>query len=81
MLPTDYSPYWPVGNYLTDAVAWCKEFGLEFDAVNMNLSEVTDPAAKVSRKIFAHYYIDDKSIIFDENSEMMLGMDKELFEF
>jgi hypothetical protein len=81
VLPTDYSPYWPVGNYLTDAVAWCKEFGLEFDAVNMNLSEVTDPAAKVSRKIFAHYYIDDKSIIFDENSEMMLGMDKELFEF
>ena len=79
--PTDYSPYWGVGNYLTEAVEWCKTHGLEFDAVNMNLTELVDPRAKVSRKIFAHYYIDDKAIIFDDASETILGMDKEIFKF
>jgi hypothetical protein len=81
ILPTDYSPYWDVGDYLTEAVEWCKARGLEFDAINMNLSELNDPHAKVSRKIFAHYYIDDKSIILDDVSENILGMDKEIFNF
>lgn len=79
--PDDYSPYWPVGNYLTEAVEWCKQFGLEFDAINQNLEELVDPAAKLSRKIFAHYYIDDKAIIFDDKSQSMVGMNNEMFEF
>lgn len=73
--PEDYSPFWPVGNYLDEAVEWCKSFGLEFDAININLSELTDPRAKVSRKIFAHYYLDDKSLAFDTQSETIYGMD------
>jgi len=75
ILPTDYSPYWDVGNYLTDAIEWCKAQGLEFDAVNMNLTELTDPKAQVSRKIFAHYYIDDKSIIINDSNKILFGMD------
>jgi len=69
VLDTDYSPYWKAGNYLTDAVNFCKEYGLEFDAINMNLAETVDPNAKYSRKIFADFYIDDKSVIFDDITE------------
>lgn len=81
ILPSDYSPYWPIGNYLTEAIEWCKSHGLEFDAVNMNLTELDDPSAKVSRKIFAHYYIDDKSIIFDDSNTNLIGMNREIFNF
>ena len=40
---------------LTVAVEWCKERGLEFDAVNEN-----------SPKIMADYYIDDKVLGFGD---------------
>ena len=46
---------------LKDAVAWCKSYGLEFDAVNANLPErialyKTDP-----RKVGADLYLDDRA--------------------
>jgi hypothetical protein len=81
VLPTDYSPYWSVGDYLTEAVEWCKSHGLEFDAVNMNLTELDNPRAKASRKILADCYIDDKAIIFDDATETMLGIQQETFDF
>lgn len=80
VLPTDYSPYWPVGNYLTDAIEWCKEQGLEFDAHNQNIEELVNPKAKLSRKILADVYIDDKSIIFDDSHEIMVGMNQIKFD-
>ena len=52
--------------YLTEALEWCKSYGLEFDAVNMNLVEVKYPGIKVSRKVYADLYIDDKSTIFND---------------
>jgi len=58
--------------YLTEAVEWCKSYGLEFDAINKQLYESTDPNFKVSRKIFADLYIDDKSVIFHDDSEQLI---------
>lgn len=51
-----------VGQYLDEAVTWCKERGLYFDAVNDNIQEAKEIFGGDSRKIFAHVYIDDKAI-------------------
>ena len=55
----------PIGNnrkLLTEAVEYCKSNGLEFDAVNDNLKEISDFYGINTRKITADYYIDDKAI-------------------
>lgn len=44
-----------------EAVAWCREYGLYFDAVNDNLPEIIEEFRANSRKIFANEYIDDKA--------------------
>lgn len=56
------------GKQLKDAVAWCKNHGLEFDAVNENILKITNELGfkDDSRKIYADIYIDDKSIRPDE---------------
>ena len=51
------------GKYLEEAVAWCKEQGLEFDAVNENLPEMIEAFDNDCRKVFADYYIDDKNLV------------------
>lgn len=50
------------GLYLTEAIDWCFYYGLEFDAVNDNIPEMTELFGSNSRKIYASYYIDDKNI-------------------
>ena len=50
---------------LKNAVKWCKEQGLIFDAVNKNLPEVIEYFGSDTRKIFAHRYIDDKNYFHD----------------
>lgn len=59
------------GEHLEQAVAFCKERGLEFDAVNDDLEEVkqkyTDKleiwrTSGRARKVFANYYIDDRAV-------------------
>lgn len=49
--------------YLTDAVKWCKENGVEFDAVNETLPELEfrNPEG-LNRKPYAHYHIDDRNL-------------------
>lgn len=47
---------------LDEAVAFCKELGLEFDAVNDNLEEVKALYGGNTRKVFADKYIDDKNL-------------------
>ena len=42
-----------------DAVEWCKEHELVFDAVNDNLPEIVEAFGGNCRKIFANEYIDD----------------------
>ena len=48
---------------LDEAIAWCKEQGLEFDAVNENIPEIIGQFETESRKVFADVYIDDKAAI------------------
>ena len=48
------------GKYLDEAVAFCKENGLEFYAVNSNFPG-EDIDGKQSRKILADIYIDDRN--------------------
>ena len=49
-------------NYLKDAVDWCKEHGLVFDAVNSNPNCEIAKWNNDPRKVGADYYLDDKSI-------------------
>lgn len=50
-----------VNDKLEAAVNWCKEQGLEFDAVNDNLPEIVESFGSNCRKIFADVFIDDKA--------------------
>ena len=50
------------GEKLTEAIEWCKGYGLIFDAVNENLPESVERFGSDSRKIYADLYIDDKSL-------------------
>lgn len=51
-----------IGDRLEEAISWCKQYNLEFDAVNANLPEIVEQWGGESRKIFADVYIDDKAI-------------------
>lgn len=50
------------GKLLDEAVAWCREHGLEFDAVNDNLRETQAKWGNNPRKVFADYYLDDHNL-------------------
>lgn len=50
------------GMLLVDALVWCADRGLFFDAVNDNLEEHKKKFEGNSRKILADFYIDDKAI-------------------
>ena len=50
------------GERLQQAVEWCKQFGLEFDAVNENLPEMIEHYGGDTRKVFYDVLIDDKSV-------------------
>lgn len=51
------------GQHLEDALAWCRERELFFDAVNEDIDEVKDSefGRTKSNKVFAHIYIDDRA--------------------
>ena len=50
------------GMLLVDAIVWCADRGLFFDAINDNLEEHKQEFGGNSRKVLADYYIDDKAI-------------------
>lgn len=50
-----------VGDKLKEAVDWCKERTLIFDAVNENLPEIIEMMGGDTRKIYADEYIDDRA--------------------
>ena len=50
------------GESLENALGWCRERGLEFDAVNANLPEEIERWNSDPRKIGADAYIDDKAV-------------------
>lgn len=47
---------------LAEAVAWCESKGLTFDAINENLPEIKESFGGDQRKVYADYYIDDRSL-------------------
>lgn len=47
---------------LEEAVAWCEDHHLVFDAVNGNLPEIIEAFGGDTRKVFANEYIDDRGI-------------------
>ena len=52
------------GEYLTEAVNFCRAFNLIFDSVNDNVPDAPyKNFENPSRKIFADLYIDDKAIL------------------
>lgn len=48
------------GAHLNNAVKWCADRGLVFDAVNENLPEVQKKWGGDTRKVYCDYYIDDR---------------------
>ena len=50
------------GEHLTQAIVWCEEHGLSFDAVNENVPSEFAKFVGAKRKIYAHLYIDDKAV-------------------
>lgn len=50
------------GERLKEAVDWCAQHGLVFDAVNENLPELIELWGNDCRKISADVYIDDKAV-------------------
>ena len=50
------------GMALVNALVWCAEHGLFFDAVNDNLEAHKTLFGGNSRKILADFYIDDKAV-------------------
>lgn len=70
------------GDLLKSAVKYCKNYGLEFDAVNDNIRENTEQWNNNCRKVFADYYIDDRNagfrnmptISLQENSIQKVGI-------
>ena len=57
------------GKCLEEAVAWCHDHLLDFDAVNESLPEVIDWMGGDSRKIYADEYIDDRNVMFPPTKE------------
>lgn len=48
------------GEQLKEAVQWCQNFGLVFDAVNDNVPEMVKLYGNNCRKVTADVYIDDR---------------------
>jgi hypothetical protein len=53
----------PNRKYLTEAVEFCRSHGLEFDAVNESTPDNPFKHLGKSRKVYADFYIDDKSLL------------------
>lgn len=74
-----------VGDRLEEAVRFCYEQGLIFDAVNENLLEVLEWMGGDTRKIFADEYINDRMskqfnlpFVKEEQSSMKLWAEREI---
>lgn len=49
------------GDRLKEAVDWCQECGLRFDAINEDIPDVISEFGPSGRKVFATEYIDDRA--------------------
>lgn len=62
---------------LKEAVEWCKERGLIFDAINENLPRIIEEFGGDTRKVFADYYIDDSNMYSNLSNKTYLYFKKE----
>lgn len=61
------------GERLEDALKWCGERRIVFDAVNENLPDIVAVFGGDCRKIYADEYLEDKAVI-PEEAERRMGM-------
>lgn len=59
------------GEDLENAVAWCHEQGIQFDAVNEPLPEQIKRWGNDTRKIYADFYIDDRNMTIEQAESTM----------
>jgi len=59
------------GIVLDEAVQWCRNQGLEFDALNDNIPGTTEMFGYNSRKVGADLYIDDRAISWNKGSDAL----------
>lgn len=60
---------------LEEAVEFCEKFGLRFDYINENTKENSEKYGNNTRKVFAHYYIDDKNMTINDLKVKEEGLD------
>lgn len=65
---------------LSEAIQWCKDRGLEFDAINKNIKE-QKKLSGYSPKIMADVYIDDKALPFGTNESKHKTLKQLIFNF
>lgn len=53
------------GERLSEAVTWCANQGIMFDAINENLAEIVERFGGDCRKVYADQYIEDKAVLPD----------------
>lgn len=51
------------GKMLYDAIEFCRDNHIHFDAVNTNIKEVRDLTGDDTRKVYADLYLDDKALM------------------
>ena len=49
------------GSALQEAIEWCEDHDLHFDAINKNLPEVIELTGTDTRKVYANVYFDDRN--------------------
>lgn len=50
------------GDHLKSAIKFCMGYGIQFDAINDNTEENKHFYGNNCRKVWAHYYIDDRNL-------------------
>lgn len=68
------------GKLLEEAVEWCRKYKLEFDYINENTEENKTYFKNDSRKIYAHYYIDDRNLTVNDLAVKAAGLDNKIWE-
>lgn len=56
---------------LSEAVDWCADHGIVFNAVNENLPEILDAFGTDCRKIYADVYFDDRAVNSSDESNIV----------
>lgn len=70
-----------VGDRLEEAVSWCLNRGLKFDAINDNLPEMIEKFGNNCRKVYAHEYWDDKAlqVMMVKDVAVFFGVSKQTY--